>query len=243
MNLPGVAELIPAAWRLYRTSFPLLSGYLAWMLFPQIALLVSAFVPEGPWKDGLEIGAASAAIALSVWATVVCLRLLSGGVSGRFEALAQAASHAGTRVLPFLLVGLLQALVVFGGLLLLIIPGIVFAVWYGFAPIAAAVDGQNGLPALSASRRLSLGRFWAVAWRFFAGPLTLTAWYALGMTLLTLPIAAATGTTIEMLGSTTPPLWFPLLDSLGQMFFLTPLLLAYMVLLYHSLSAPDAAPL
>ncbi len=242
MKLPGVAELIPAAWRLYRKSFPLLSGYLAWALVPQTALLAAAFLPEGPLRAGIGYGAGFAAVAISVWATVVCVRLLSGLTTGRYEAVAQAATHANGRLWPFLVAGILQSLVVMGGLLLLIVPGLLFAVWYGFAPISAAVGGQDGLAALSASRRLSLGRFRIVAWRFFAGPLTLTAWYAVAMTLVITPIVVATGVAPEALAGAAPPVWFSVLDSLGQTFFLTPLLLAYMVLLYHSLSA-DAAPL
>ncbi len=239
MKLPGVAELSAAAWRLYRSSFGALSGYLAWMLVPQTVLLAAGFVPQGPWRAGLEYGAGFAAIALSLWVTVICIRLLSGLVTGRYEAVAQAASHAGARLWPFVLAGLLQSLV---GLILFLIPGIVFSVWYGFASFHAALEGSVGVASLTASRRLSAGRFWAVAWRFFTGPLTLTAWYAVGMTLVVVPWAVATGVTPDVLAGANPPMWFSLLDTLGQTFFLTPLLLAYMVLLYHALST-ETAPL
>ncbi|HEY8926552.1 MAG TPA: hypothetical protein VIU64_19350 [Polyangia bacterium] len=58
---------------------------------------------------------------------------------------------------PFLLTHVLFALIVAGGLLLLVIPGIVWAVTYGFAPMLCAAEGYRPAEALRESRRLTTG--------------------------------------------------------------------------------------
>lgn len=57
----------------------------------------------------------------------------------------------------FLLTHVLFALVVVGGLLLLIVPGFVWAVTYGFAPLLCAAEGYGPVESLRESRRLTTG--------------------------------------------------------------------------------------
>lgn len=58
---------------------------------------------------------------------------------------------------PFLLTHLLFALIVAGGFILLVVPGIVWAVTYGFAPMLCAAEGYDPVEALRESRRLTKG--------------------------------------------------------------------------------------
>lgn len=58
---------------------------------------------------------------------------------------------------------LLYSLAVLGGLLLLVVPGLIFAVWYSQATYAAVEDGLSGLAALRRSRQLVRGHFWDTA--------------------------------------------------------------------------------
>ena len=58
---------------------------------------------------------------------------------------------------PFLLTHILFALIVVGGLLLLVVPGIIWAVTYGFAPLLCAAEGYGPIEALRESRRLTDG--------------------------------------------------------------------------------------
>ncbi len=59
-------------------------------------------------------------------------------------------------------VEILKSLVVFGGLLLLIIPGIVWGIKYGLAPYAFLIEGKRGGKALKRSAELSKGYRWAI---------------------------------------------------------------------------------
>ncbi len=234
--IPSVADLLRAAWRLYRSTLALLSGYLAWLLLPIIALVLLSFAPAGVAADAASLLIQLGGAVLSIWISLIVIRILSASATGRHEALPAVIRSSRERFGPFLTVSVLQGIVVLGGFILLIVPGLIFLVWYAFASLEAALSGRHGLAALAASRNLARDRFWPVMWRLAAGPVVLTAWYAILMGIIFIPLLVATGTTIAAVTGDHPPIWFLAFDALGQTFFLTPLLLAYSVLLYHSLA-------
>jgi hypothetical protein len=65
-------------------------------------------------------------------------------------------------VLRLIAADLLYALVVIVGLILLVIPGIVFAVWYALLAPAIKIEGLRLRPAFRRSRELVRTRFWLV---------------------------------------------------------------------------------
>lgn len=91
-------------------------------------------------------------------------------------------SMARTRKLtiPLVLTSLVQCLAVFGGLILLIIPGIVFMLWFVFAPIIVVLEGRSSVAALRRSKMLVKGYF--VKTFVIVGLLTaaVLAWGAIG---------------------------------------------------------------
>lgn len=66
----------------------------------------------------------------------------------------------------YLWVSVLAGLSVLGGFMLLVIPGLIFAVWFGFAGYVVIDQGTKGVEALRTSKELVKGRFWGVVWRF-----------------------------------------------------------------------------
>jgi len=66
----------------------------------------------------------------------------------------------------FFLVGLLNMLIVFLGLILFIIPGIIFAVWFSFSRFVLINEGQGVIASLKRSKELVRGRFWPVLGRY-----------------------------------------------------------------------------
>jgi hypothetical protein len=59
--------------------------------------------------------------------------------------------------MPLILTSLLQCLAIFGGFLLLIIPGIVFMLWFAFAPLVVVLEGRSTMAALRRSKMLAKG--------------------------------------------------------------------------------------
>jgi hypothetical protein len=60
-------------------------------------------------------------------------------------------------------VSLLQTVVFLVGLVLLVIPGLLFAVWFAFAPVAVVLDEASGTGALKRSKELATGHHWRTA--------------------------------------------------------------------------------
>ncbi len=63
-------------------------------------------------------------------------------------------------------VSILTGLIIILGLLLIIIPGLVFAVWFSFAGMLVVVDNQGVLAAIRKSKQLISGYFWQVIGRY-----------------------------------------------------------------------------
>ncbi|HAT04080.1 MAG TPA: hypothetical protein DCS29_04945 [Candidatus Magasanikbacteria bacterium] len=69
---------------------------------------------------------------------------------------------------PAVLVSLISGLAIFGGFLLLVIPGIIFAIWFIFSIHALLLDNKLGTDALRFSKQLVAGRWGSVFWRLAA---------------------------------------------------------------------------
>lgn len=88
----------------------------------------------------------------------------------------------------YFLVTTAVGLIIFGGLILLIIPGIMFGVWFSFA-LFLAIDKNMGIKeALKQSKAMVKGRFWKVFGRFIVFGLF---GFAVGIVLSLLPYVGA----------------------------------------------------
>ena len=65
-------------------------------------------------------------------------------------------------ILPYLWIGILTSLAVAAGLVLLIVPGIIFAIWFCFSSYVLVKEGTRGTKALSKSKELVKGKWWAI---------------------------------------------------------------------------------
>lgn len=72
---------------------------------------------------------------------------------------------SGQKLVPFAWVSTLLGLIVFLGMFLLIIPGILFLVWYGFAPYILVGEDLKGMEAISKSKKYVRGNGLEVFWK------------------------------------------------------------------------------
>jgi len=73
---------------------------------------------------------------------------------GRDVTAAEALRRGLTKILPLIWTAILLYLAVMGGLILLIIPGILFALWFSVSQHVVVLENLNGVPALSRSKAL-----------------------------------------------------------------------------------------
>lgn len=69
------------------------------------------------------------------------------------------------KVFSYLWVIILSGLVLMGGAVLLIVPGIIFMVWFSMAMLVVVVENQKGMNALLVSREYVRGHWGSVFWR------------------------------------------------------------------------------
>ncbi|MFA4830935.1 MAG: hypothetical protein WC862_02915 [Patescibacteria group bacterium] len=105
----------------------------------------------------------------SIWFSIAFLRAISARYQGSAPgAIMDELKKATKLIIPSVLALLLVMAIVFGGLLLLIIPGIIFSLWFAFSFYAIALDEHKVMASLKESRKLVKNRWFAVFWRLFA---------------------------------------------------------------------------
>lgn len=229
-------ELLRRTFELYRKEFWLFLGYAAWVLVPTATFYFAAALPSNPVTTVLVVVTIVLQIFVWLW-IIVCLMkataLLSAGKKIDHDVLS---TQALRRIQPLLAVGFLQALILFGGFLLFIVPSIIFWVWYSLAQTAAGLDDKRPVESLTYSRTLTRGRFWPMLWRLVFGPIVIGLLYAFVSGFILLGLAQTFGVSLGDIFGDTPPLWTQLVQSAVDIFFV-PLFLIYSVLLYQDVKA------
>lgn len=233
--LPGVADLIRQSWPLYRDRFKTL---IAINLLPVVLTAILSYVlyipvisapppPFGAEPVGPSIGRLLMLFGLGVivliaalWAMiaqVLVLRDTPGALSA-----SSALAMARKILLPYLWISVLSSMLIIAGIMFLIIPGVVFMIWFAFAGYVLIEENLTGWQAMKRSRAYVKGRFGSVLWRVGAiiFLLILASWFAV-------------------------PFSQPIEDLVSAVisWFAVPFLTVYMLLLYRSLrgSSPAAA--
>ena len=237
------SELLKESLGLYRKQFWLFVGYAAWLLVPFAAFVILMSTPEHPVILGLAILAALGQLFVGLWITITIILLTKQLAEETPLDTAQTSRNALMGIQNLLATIFLQILVILGGFLLLIIPGIIFSIWYGLAQTAAVIDGKRPIDALSTSRSLVRGRFAPVAWRMISVPIGMWIVYSIIVGGAIYIIAALAGLDPVAVLSDEPTIWVEILQAVGEI-FLIPLALIYSTLLYldlknHPLEAPE----
>jgi len=166
------ATLLKNSWRAYAHDFR------SWIILtsPLVALIVilligSSFIPgnSGPQAVDLTLGGqvlTFAKLVLILAAVILIFRVFSTAlVVSSYRSLngsklnVKEAYKVGFRTFgPILWVSILRALIVLGGLILLIVPGVIWALRYSLATQAAILEGKRGMAALHRSKDLTNGK-------------------------------------------------------------------------------------
>lgn len=177
-TLPGVGSLLRESYEILKKDPYVFFGYSAWLLVPiALNLLFSLALPES--LDALADAAFSllAYTILGLWA-VVCITLQTKKIIAREKTDSVQVSQRGWQLLiPFLLAVILLSVLKIVGLALAIIPGILFWIWYAFAPTIIVLEGGGFVQAFQQSKQLVKGRFSAFLWRQAAGNLVIALAY------------------------------------------------------------------
>lgn len=153
-KLISVRDLFRQSWKLYRERIGLLTKII---LLPVAFIVVGGLwglLTSNGWFGGLLIFIGTIISILSYLALVFALQKnTSFGESYRL---------ALRRVWSYGWLTVLSGFVTLGGIFMLIVPGIVFSIWFMFAIYVFAIEGDKGMNALLKSREYVRGYWWPV---------------------------------------------------------------------------------
>ena len=157
--MPPLSDLFRATFRFYRAYAPILGGYLAWLLIPYTCLTLFQFVPDGIVKNIGKAVFEFAAGIMGIWIFIFLSQLIHELIHNRETDPVILRKQTRNLFVPVIAVGFLYALIVFGGIALLIIPGILFFVWFALAQLAVILERKRGWEAFTFSKSLVRGHF------------------------------------------------------------------------------------
>jgi len=176
----SIGGVLDDGFRLYRASLP------------QVFLLVAVGVLAGQ-IPGLMVQSSgtvpslSMSLLLSVLLSMLVSVLFYGAAIGRMHAVARqqamslgdALSFGARRMLPLLAFSLLYGVIIAVGLLLLIVPGVLFGVSLMFGAYVVLLDGKGPVASLAISHNLVWGSWWRTLVIVSVGSVIMMAGYLL----------------------------------------------------------------
>lgn len=161
---PYLVPVWKESWRLFVLAFPAM--FLVDMMVWLPGSLLSSYMDYQVFGEDDIVKSIQFSSKLRLWIGIIaeagCLHALGEVWRGRRPVLLETVG-AGFRFWPRVwLVNFLWGLASVAGLLLLIVPGIIFYVRYTFAMCYAVDDNRKATDALGASFRLSKGAFWRI---------------------------------------------------------------------------------
>ncbi len=167
-------ELIVESWNLYAKNWRKFLPFIVMLFLPTLilsalgtfSLYLDMYLPSSAMASNVVlIILFAASLVFAVWVTVALARTMFDCLLAKPTEWKQTFSNSSNLIWPVIITSFLVTLIVLGGTLLLIIPGIIFAVWYSFTSYVVIFEGAHGLSALRASKALVVGRWWPILWR------------------------------------------------------------------------------
>lgn len=218
--------LLQDAWAQFKAHYQLFFS-----IYAVPAVLSIVFVLMFGEKPNLEtIQASQVGLFFTFMAILFVVNVFMGiamirAISAPHETTFQSAyGYAKVMFWPYLWVGILTGAAVMIGFVLLIVPGIIFMIWFLFGYLALLIDGKRGTEALKASKSYVTGRWWAVFGRF------------LFMLLVLILISAAFGIVAAALGGVAGDRVASVVTLLAN-FVVVPLSLSYIYFMYQDVKA------
>ncbi|MEK7131112.1 MAG: hypothetical protein AAB797_00045, partial [Patescibacteria group bacterium] len=159
--LKTATELIVESWDLYQKNWRKFLPFIIMFFLPTlilsalgtITLYLEMYLPASSWASNIIILVVFAAsMVFAIWVTVALAKTMLDCLLVKPTEWKETFTTSSNLIWPVILTSFLVALIVLGGTLLFIIPGIIFTVWYSFTSYVVIFEGVAGLNALRASK-------------------------------------------------------------------------------------------
>ncbi len=236
--LMSASDLIRATFQTYKSHLGMYFGFGAWLFIPAVLIILGSLLAGSSDGAAVADGIASFStllyVILTLWVTAVTILATNNLGAG---AQARGLGSAAWGLVPSLiLIMILQTFITIFGYILLIIPGIIFSIWFSFSGVVQAVEKPGVVASLKRSRALVRGRWWGVFGRgLLFGLVTGIAYIA-----ITFAVLLVTGGLSSIGGSVIGPI-AELLIRLVDVLFI-PFYAVFMTLFYRDLVKSPSAP-
>jgi hypothetical protein len=172
--LISAKNIIIRSIHLYKNNITLFLTYMSLIFIPLGISIVAGVLFTLAKQTSILLGILSISIMILLYISTLLITLSFIRVAAaRYEGKAvlpitQELAAVKPLLLPAILGSILAGLAIIGGFFLLIIPGIIFSIWFAFVVYAIAIDEKSALDAMRASKALVANRWFAVFWRILA---------------------------------------------------------------------------
>jgi len=234
--LISASQIIVQSFNLYKKNWKLLGKYALFLLIPLLVLTLPGLVVITKFLNSiyglglyiiLTIAVSLFSILISIALTKTIAELYSK--SSETKNVKENLRLSVSLIIPTVLAAILSGLIILGGIILFIIPGIIFSIWYSFIFYSVVLDNKKNMEALRTSKSLVKGRWWGVWWRLFAPAIIFALIQLIISWILKIPFAI-----FKTVGGNIAILIISLLSTLATVLFL-PLTTAAPTILYLEL--------
>jgi len=157
-NLPGVTTILSEAWLLYKRRWKTLLGV---MVIPTLIWFLIGFLGNESFFSisfglGLVVLFLLVALVSTAWSQTALVYAIKDSEEG--IGVVEAYRRGWHKILSCSWIIILQLFIVMGGILLLVVPGIVFIIWFNFSVFILVAEDLGGLNALLKSREYVRGK-------------------------------------------------------------------------------------
>ncbi|MDO8499038.1 MAG: hypothetical protein Q7S66_00020 [bacterium] len=234
--LISISDIIVQSLALYKKHWKQLGLFSLVLFFPTLissttGILSTFMIAYAPgtvaFTNIVTLAILVASALFSLWATIVLSikikNLIANKTDDTWPALFTAASPL---IWPVLLTSVLTGIFVICGAILLVIPGIIFAIWYSLAIYIAIFEGKKGWAALQTSKSLVAGRWWLILGSIVIPGLLFALIGAAIQSVLAFPVATFVAN--EAVNDIIQALIGALISSLFTPLFITAIVLVYL---------------
>ena len=231
--LLGVSALLSQTWSIYKKRFWVFSGV---MIIPIVVLIISTALMAGGvlvWLTAFSSKFAISGILLVPLMVLLFLIIFISQIWGQTALLyavkdsqekigiKESYEKGGHKLSSYVWVAILAGVITFGGFVLLIVPGLIFSVWFSMALFVLIAEDLTGMDALLKSKEYVRGKWGGVFWRtFFIGILYVIIYYVPTLILDFFKVPFA-GQVVNLISG----------------LFLSPFIMTYLFLLYNNLKS------
>jgi hypothetical protein len=166
MKLTPPKQLLIQSWATFKKTWKVLVRIVALVAAPTFVLvaMIMGIALSGYTTVAIILGLILVMLAVYFfsWAYSAIIYVLSNSHEEHRTTARKAFVHTKARVWVMIGVGILISLIVMGGLILLIIPGIIFSVWYGMSRYIVITENLSVIESLKKSRSYVDGYFWPI---------------------------------------------------------------------------------